>query len=742
MKSFRMFCALFVIFFLTACGISPQSEATPQATQAGQPASLASETSGAAADNRALPVVEQNAQLTSSPAPIEPPPPPVWLPKVEASVEYSLAGGQENLLQVAEGVQISVPPGVVDGTLPALVVANVSNPAPFDGFETLDLYQVTLGEYHRLAQPLKVAFQYDPALLNPEIPAESQLTGALFDEETRRWTLLPVAVDEAAHTAAFQTDHLSLLGLFYMFKYIHGCPSEHFDIWYDEEEVLKITGNMQSFDDSQFCSGHANYIRAAAAYLEQAYTAYSQAGFKLPAGKISVVVASLPNWSDDPQYDTLTGRILLPTDDWNDLDALRHAAAHELFHVVQYQEMPLEKYLLDAWWMEATADYAADKVAWENSAWNRTNKMGQGIKQDYLRHDIEESGKHAYANAFFVDYLLNQAYAFPSFRDLWVSTNTKNLTIVELENQIQANLGQTWGEMYKGFAGYMIFEPESPLPIGSAVWENATSDRAVISTDAEINATIIQHASALFGIKTDAARFYSVEWLNANEGQVYVAYSLGDERSGAPYMQRLYPNQKSLMPLRPEDAAYVLLINPTGSGDLDFKIEITESKESLYTLNLFFDTAGDGECASYSSWGTALYWMRITENQVTIAYDSAKDDPWWYGPTSEHTIYASGSGTVENGIINASFESNDQVQTGTDDNGNPIVGHIAVQGSFTLSPNPDLPFYWNTDTVKGTSSVNLPPKYDFAGYQCSGVLKSLSAAPAQDFPAPPKATPP
>lgn len=740
MRRLNVIFVLLLIVALASCGckaalIAPEQGAVP----AGETAAPGGETAAPLdAVDEATVSEEQDALLTGGAPAVEPASQPVWLPQVEPAVESSLAAGVENVVQVADGVQITVPAGVVDGELPPLAVAKVSNAAPFDGFETLALYQVTLGEHHELAQPLTLTARYDASRLNPEFPGENQITGALWDEATGRWMMLPVTVDEGAQTVSFQTDHLSLLGLYYFVQIRFGCKTPHFTIWYDKDEVLKLTGNMESGSYSECIGGRdPDYIRAEADALEQAYKAYAAAGFNLPAEKISVVVARLPNWSDDPQYDTLTGLILLSTDDWNDLDAMRHAAAHELFHLVQSRELSSGDYLSQAWWMEATADYAADKVAWENSKWSRTYKMGKPIRLDYLQQDMQEGGKHAYANAFLVDFLLNQDFIYPSFFELWRASIDGDSVMAQLEKMLQERLGQTWGEMYREFAQYMIFNSSSGLPVPNSVWEDPTNDRAVIDKEAEINAEVLAHASGFYGIKTNTARFYKLEWLNENEGLVYVFYSPGDQRSPPAYY-RMYPKLTATMPLAPGDAAYFLLINQTSTEGMEFQIKITESEESAYTIDVEFDAQSDQKCAQESDWGTAPYRMKINKDKVTIGYNSAVDDPNWIGYVSEHTIGASGSGAIEKGVLKASFESNDVVKEVNDAKGNPVFGQVVVNVSFSLSPNPSIPLWWDVLTVKGTSSVDLPPTFEFAGYSCSGTVSGLYVYPHFDFPVPPK----
>jgi hypothetical protein len=134
--------------------------------------------------------------------------------------------------------------------------------------------------------------------------------------------------------------------------------------------------------------------------LEKEYAVYSQAGYTFPESPIPVHVAAYTT----PDMQTITGRIRLPYDLAN-INDMRHTTAHELFHIIQLQTLSTVVYSTLQWWLDATADYAADAIAWEFI--KGTGLMGQDIKADWLEHDIYTTADaHAYALSLFIKYLV------------------------------------------------------------------------------------------------------------------------------------------------------------------------------------------------------------------------------------------------------------------------------------------------------------------------------------------------
>jgi len=92
---------------------------------------------------------------------------------------------------------------------------------------------------------------------------------------------------------------------------------------------------------------------------------------------------------------------------------LKHDCAHEYFHATQNQYLTFGTMIMNRWWMEATADYAAAGL------------MGTGkfsfVDGNYLKTSMGTvNGVHEYQSARFVDYLVSKERV--DFKKLWEYT--------------------------------------------------------------------------------------------------------------------------------------------------------------------------------------------------------------------------------------------------------------------------------------------------------------------------------
>jgi hypothetical protein len=739
------------LFVLLGCNLFGGSPATPEPDQPAE-APPSQPGQGAAEANPAENPLSAGGTLTELPDPAPQPTTPPWQPQLtQVLLTQRLTPGQANTIEVQGLVKLELPADVYEGSLPDLVISQVTPDAtlPIPGLRLLQAYDVSLGEVHELAAPVQVTLTYDPAVLKPGLPAPAQLRAGLYDTVHQRWLFLPTQIDETAHTITFSTQHFSTIALWFYENSDTVCETTHLKIYYDKTSIANATPLTKFVPGLYACStsGHPDFISQIADYLENAYNGYVQEGFTFPAGKVEVIAAHVPAdsyvWGDEPQFDTLTGDLFLTTRSWNNLDDLRQDCAHELFHYVQYYTSKLF-YLNNQWWMDATADYAADKVAWVGSSYAPTNQMGVDIRSHYLAVSLEATKDlHAYSSAHFVDYLVSQSYAYSSFYDLYDSTDNLSTAIQGLQEGLTFRLGQSLGEVYSEFASYMLFEPSSKLPLKEGViWGTGAlkylTEYPKGTGEVNLSATVQPYASQLWGIRLkDMPSFMSLEWLNENDGLVKVfIVSEGSERPGSLFGNRLYPNLPAILPVMLDQIVYVLMVNPT-DDDLTFDMRLNVAVVETYTLNLFYDKANGAECADNSAWGTPLFRMAVKDGDVSIAYDSAVDDDWWT-LLAEHTMVGAGAGKLADNQIDASLESNDTVRMGSlDASGNPVFGTITVRATLKLTANPENRFFWN-GTAEGSAAVNLPANGEFKGFSCVGKVNGVSVYPYFYFPKPKK----
>ena len=669
---------------------------------------------------------------------------PAWVPQLSGPIlNKTLTPGMPEMIEVDASNRLFIPPGAFTAPPPELVISYVTDeniPFALPGFEIMGALDISMGNLHQLAQPIQVTMTYDPAKLSPDLPAAAQIGAALYDSYTGKWVVIPSEIDEVNHLVYFLTDHLSVLALYLHTDQTHYCETTHFLIYYNKDSINAATGNMTYEPILNDCASSPLYINAVADSLELALQGYFGGGFEFPEKQILVNVAdlnSLPGFLEAaPQYDTLTGELIIDTLAWGDLPELRQDCAHELFHYWQYANLGLTKYLSNEWWMDATADYAADQVAYGSSSIGATNRMGGEIKANYLEGSLDSTvNNHQYATSHFVDYLVNQSGGYASFHDLWLATTKTTSSITDVNNSIKENLYSTFSEVYRDFANYMLFDANSQMPVTEPVWDStAVNDKLVYKIEMgekSATATVQPYASILWGIRMETDRFMTIEWTDVNPGAIYVFYDdAGDMRTGSRFWKQLYPQKKSIFPMTAETTAYILFINPTEDA-LSFDITFGLSPVDTYAVSVIFNDS-ESECAQYASWGTARAFMDVSTEGVTIHYDSKTDDFYW-NEEAEHTIVASGMGNAGSGQINATMSSTDNIRLGIDTNYQPVIGTIKTSVNFILTASPDYPFVWDS-TATGSSEINLPATKLQDAYSCTATVKSVSVSSSYYFP--------
>lgn len=635
-------------------------------------------------------------------------------------------------------------PTIDINNLPDLVISSIDEAVPFyfPEYHFVGIYDITFGDIHQLAEPFTMTLKYDPGWLIPNVPVAAQIGVALYDAVTARWIVLPTVIDEVNHTLTFSTDHLSVVAIYLHTQADSSCTTSHFVIGYNKANITNATGNMTYSNPLGSCktTGHPDFINAVADYLETAYAGYTNASFPFPEQTIVVNVADLSGsllWGTESQFDTLTNELVIGTDSWGYPEDLRQDCAHELFHYWQYNNLGTYKYMSNQWWMDATADYAADMVAYAGSSYGETNAMGQDIKANYLEGSLDStSNMHSYSTAHYVDYLVAQSGGFPTFKDLWTATTKTSSALAGVKSAMKDNLYSTFDEVYRDFANYMLFDANSALPLGDTVWDSgAVNDKVVYNIKngvQEATASVAANASILWGLRVNEASFMQIEWTNTLPGSVYLfTDNSGDERTGTRFWKQLYPTRKSLFPMTTEDTVYILLINGT-DYPLSFDLRFGASPVEAYTLGVNYADGGS-ECAQNAAWGTPTAIMELNDGSVTIHYSSQADDYYW-SENAEHTIVATGEGTYANGQLKGSMSSKDTIPVGSAENGSAITGTITSQVQFNLELSADMPFTWQPVSASGTTVVDLPSTKDKKGFSCTATIEGVSVYPAYYFP--------
>jgi hypothetical protein len=338
-----------------------------------------------------------------------------------------------------------------------------------------------------------------------------------------------------------------------------------------------------------------------------------------------------------------------------------------------------------------------------------------------------------------VDYLVNQSGYFPTLADLWKASMSSALSspMENLKTWLKDTMNTEFADLYKDFANYMLFTDSSKLPIKSPVWGSAASNDGMIydqTGNVDAVATAKPYASVMYGLKVRESKFMSVTWTNPNDGHVYVFFDEdGDQRSGNRAGYFLYANKTASFPMTDQTTVFILMVNPT-SGGLDFNLTIGAAEADVYSVSIAYDKT-DATCVENSAWGTPNSTLEIKNDnsKATIHYNSATDDYYWQ-EGAEHTIVATGSGSILNGKLEADLESTDTIKLGGDGKGNEVEGTVKLDLSFVMLPREGNPFYWDFVSAKGSSNVDLPATANKPAYSCSAAVKSVTLYPAYDFP--------
>ncbi len=524
----------------------------------------------------------------------------------------------------SDQVAVTVPGGLLPSaqTLTISAVPDAPPPLANNIYTSGGVYDVSLGDVTRFAQPLTIELAYDPAKLSPDLPVADQLAWAYWEPQSQAWSFIPAQVDENRRVAIIETTHLTAFGWYYINvkDYTAKHLSPQFRVIYNPNlnAALNVPGKGLK-------SGIEEYAYYTWLAIDQAYRKYKDAGFRLPNYRVDVIVGDWSSSSASPS----AGVIYVVYD--ADYPEMAFDAAHELFHLVQYQYLDGNEMEGVRWWMEVTADYAAGRVAWLGNG-DIEKKMGEGIKAKYLDQSIEylseDTGdtyyRHQYHTAYFLEFVLagtsggqNQAKAFS---DMWgyvtaeINENDDNWYAEEEDLagdwDVTVHLAKWLGNRerlnaaYREFAAYYLFNATSPLPIPAdaaapdKVPAEAAAQWSYLKMDDEETTSQSfdlpwRYSAKVWGVvvevdPAEAARSVSVSGVGSwpQDVSAHVFVLPGDRRVNLGYGQGP-PPQASLTSAGPVqvdvsqgDGLYVLVIN---SGDRVQQVSLKITAEDKKT---------------------------------------------------------------------------------------------------------------------------------------------------------------
>jgi hypothetical protein len=420
-------------------------------------------------------------------------------PSKEATVKY------ENK------VSVTVPAGTL-GEKRELVISSVEDsPAPtMAGLKHLAVYDVSLGRPQELKNDIKLE------LACPEVKGAPQLVWLEYwDEVQQAWCALPSEYDSQKKVVRAATNHLCPVAIASaeQISETTGKPVYPADKgkWYYADEYFvmsfikteieastcdkKEPKGFKAFQDPSVPVYHEDmprFVEDIWFYLTEAYCKYcgtGGAGFRdlvkfdesayIFKGGTKVFVGG----GGSSSRNKFTGNISM-TISTNNYGALRMEVAHELFHCVQNRYYNCAGMTMRKWWMECTADYAAEKVACAG-----VNRMGGekihprfyekcltyassviydaasgleegareivGFKPDKFLAD-DPHGYHEYTAAFFIQFLVDKKGI--NFKDMFdeVAKSYNPVITTPIDAYLRTK-GTSLEQAYHEFVHWWIF---------------------------------------------------------------------------------------------------------------------------------------------------------------------------------------------------------------------------------------------------------------------------------------------
>ena len=554
------------------------------------------------------------------------------------------------VLGSAGGVTVTAPAGLVENgqSLRFNKVPDLP-PSPFAGLREVASFDVSLGDQRDLKKPLSVEVAYDPSKVKSPYPPDAGLVAAQWDAAKKKWETVPSQVDTQRKVAIVSMEHLAPVVLFSEDETSRGANppaslftgpdfssmevTEHFRVFYDKTKWATVGPN----NTPKVTQDPVKFAWEVATYLEHAWDKYHSDGYPRPSeeGWAAWETTKSPTYSPVPVFilrpsridvyidptciesntGTLSGNITLKFD-YESGNEVRHDAAHEVFHAFQQRHfsrlssLAQQGYVARHWWMEATADYAGDEIAWDGLGTMAKPNM------EYFKIPLNTADSvHDYATSRFIEYVVDQKGVV--FKDLWDASiaNSSDNMLAFLETYLLKVTATTLHDLYKGFAAYVLFDASGPLEMGN----NRNLSGVIVTTGpykgqqtgglVEADASPVLAAdkselsytfnlggcytAKLWAVRapnkdTKSSRVLRIEASGAVpaapdvDANIYVLKNDDRPKGGVVSTPGLYKgtinsNKRNMnLTLAPDEVAYILAVN-TGAGDKILTVKVADA---------------------------------------------------------------------------------------------------------------------------------------------------------------------
>lgn len=372
---------------------------------------------------------------------------------------------------------------------------------------SLACHEIRFERSRVFSEPLYLEWIYDPQNLGSNLPPEFALVAHCWDEELEQWVEMDSFVDPERRLLVVPTFHLTRIRFDAVQADGH-IYNDFFSLKYDPAELAALQKKQP--DRARL---YAATPQDAWDALNHAREAYQRAGFRklekvqavetrVERGFYRAGSTALPTHTfttrrynvylgngglvSTPQRSKLSGSIRIPYADYG-VDELE--IAHEVFHSVQnryYSALgmsdlgvpgtvsPHLRLLARSWWLEATAEYAAGKIALPQTDGRPDRRMGGDLDGRILKRSLlqspsvlrdlvtgSDSGRQGYNNAWFLEFLTLEKGV--DFRAMFegVAASWRPDVYTTLVAWLKS-AGLEMDQVYTEFTGWWLYDPRSP----------------------------------------------------------------------------------------------------------------------------------------------------------------------------------------------------------------------------------------------------------------------------------------
>ncbi len=408
--------------------------------------------------------------------------------------------GKEQMVSY-EGLNVIIPGGLISNKEELRILKPGSDTLPLiKGMKQVAMVDIQIGNLTKFSKPLTIEMKYEKTMLDNSIPVKRQIIACYFDEKIGGWIATPFEIDENREVLIIKTSHLTKWSAYYFLLGYDVYPGKKCTVIYDKGDIKNNNALYEARTGRKgLLDGVPVLVQDIALFIDQAYSSYEQEGFKLPVvesgkpeTKLNVFVGDIDESTRNTKSGIISINANLASKERGQalVNLFKQDCGHELFHEVQAYKFGISGltalyYEKKAFWLEATAEYAGDILAWKHaidrdgSPMSRTGIMGNSIKSDYLRYSLftfevpgmltsarQKAMGHEYDSAHFVAFVMKKNPQ--AQHTVIVDMMSRDSDFIKCFNAYFGQSGKTLDSWLNDFGAYFLVDPSSPYPAGEA----------------------------------------------------------------------------------------------------------------------------------------------------------------------------------------------------------------------------------------------------------------------------------